>query len=61
MIINQIIHKKVKTYPTKLTENQGKVIENIVNSKRMIYLNDLTISSLPLVWKPVQYQIIDAR
>jgi len=34
MIINQIIHKKMQTYPTNLTENQWKVIENIVNSNR---------------------------
>jgi putative transposase len=34
MIINQIIHKKMQTYPTNLTENQWKVIENILNDNR---------------------------
>jgi len=34
MIINQIIHKTMQTYPTNLTENQWKVIENILNDTR---------------------------
>jgi transposase len=34
MIINHIIHKAMQTYPTNLTENQWKVIENILNDSR---------------------------
>ncbi len=34
MIINQIIDKKMQIYPTNLTENQWKVIENILNDNR---------------------------
>ena len=34
MIINQIIHKTMQTYPTNLTENQWKVIENILTDNR---------------------------
>ncbi len=35
MIINHIIHKAMQTYPTNLTENQWKVIENILNDNRV--------------------------
>lgn len=34
MIINQIIHKEMRTYPTNLTKNQWKVIKNILNDNR---------------------------
>ena len=34
MIINQITHIDMKNYPTNLTENQWKVIENILNDNR---------------------------
>ena len=43
MIINQIIHKPMQTYPPNLTENQWKVIENILNDnrKRKNYLKEI--------------------
>ena len=34
MIINQIIHKTMQTYPTNLTENQWKGIETFLNDNR---------------------------
>jgi hypothetical protein len=34
MIINHIIHKEIHIYPTNLTENQWKVIKNILNDNR---------------------------
>jgi|GEM_PF-3590137 len=34
MIINLIIHKTMQAYPTNLTENHWKVIENILNDRR---------------------------
>ena len=47
MIINQIIHKKMQTYPTNLTENQWKVIENILPT-RLYYPTTLTSTILSL-------------
>ena len=45
MIINQITHIDMKNYPTNLTENQWKVIENILNDNRMT-ISDYT---MPLI------------
>ncbi len=45
MIINQIIDKKMQIYPTNLTENQWKVIENILNDNRK-FKHDLNFYSM---------------